>query len=367
MPNRRDALAILVAAAMAGASTPAKAQAGRLRDAFAAKGVLFGAFVSHELIGGYLQDPDYLKLVSAQAGLIAGEHGTSPYTLWQDATTPNFTGLDRELFFAQSNQLPYYGWLLWNDWVPDWLQKSSPAETRKFMERHFEVIMKRDAGRARYWQVVNEPIWVENGLKNGMRDGPYSRAMPGDEYIKWAFKRAREMAPKARLVLSEAHLERADRYGRLQRPAFLALLDRLLDAGTPIDAVALQGHVLSYAPDAGYASDGVREVVDHIAKRKLGVIISEFDVDDRTFPNDIPERDRRVAEAAGKFLRDVFSTKKPELFISFGMSDKFTWMKSIKAHQDVAAYRKPRPLPFDEAMRPKLLRDMMVERLAELA
>jgi len=74
-----------------------------------------------------------------------------------------------------------------------------------------------------------------------------------------------------------------------------------------------------------------------------------------------------VAEAAGKFLRDVFSTQKPELFISFGMSDKFTWMKSIKPHQDVAAYRKPRPLPFDEAMRPKLLRDMMIERLAELA
>jgi endo-1,4-beta-xylanase len=367
MPNRRDALTLLAAAALAGAALPAKAQARSLRDAFADKGVLFGAFVSHELIGGYLRDPDYLKLVTAQAGLIAGEHGTSPYTLWKDPVTPDFTGLDRELFFAQSNQLPYYGWLLWNDWVPDWLQKSSPADTRKFMERHFEAIMKRDDGRARYWQVVNEPIWVENGVKNGMRDGPYSRAMPGDEYIKWAFKRAREMAPNARLVLSEAHLERADRVGRLQRPAFLALLDRLLDAGTPIDAVALQGHVLSYAADAGYASDGVRQVVEHIAKRKLGVIISEFDVDDRTFPTDIAARNRRVAEAAGKFLKDVFSAKKPELFVSFGLSDKFTWLKSIKAHQDLAAYRTPRPLPFDEAMRPKLLRDIMVERLAELA
>ena len=174
----------------------------------------------------------------------------------------------------------------------------------------------------------------------------------GEDYIPWAFKRVRAADPKARLVLTEAHLERADHYGQIQRPAFLALLDRLLDKGTPIDAVGLQGHVLPYA---GYSSDGVQEVIGRIAERKLGVIISEFDVDDRTFPNDITERDRLVAEAGQKFLLDVFQIKKPEALISFGLCVKHSWIRALKAQMAFAPNRYPRPLPFDEMFNPKPL------------
>jgi endo-1,4-beta-xylanase len=231
------------------------------------------------------------------------------------------------------------------------------------MANHVDNLMSRYSGVPKYWQVVNEAVWPEHKLPGGLRAGPYLSAM-GEDYISWAFKRVRAADPKARLVLTEAHLERADAYGKAQRPAFLALLDRLLDKGTPIDAVALQGHVLPYA---GYTSEGVKEVVGHIAERKLGVIISEFDVDDRTFPDDINERDRLVADAGQQLLTDVIQIKKPEAIISFGLSDRYSWIRALPAQKIFAPKRYPRPLPFDETFNPKPLEASIRHSLQTIA
>ncbi len=326
------------------------------------KGVLFGVYVADELIG-QIRDQQYLNLVAQQAGLIAGEHGSSVTRIWRNPGKPDFREFDIELGFARQLAVPFYAWIFWNEHPPEWLKSESPDNVRSFMARHIDVLMSRYGGVPKYWQVVNEAIWPEHKMPGGLRAGPYLTAM-GEDYISWAFKRVRAADPKARLILTEAHLERADHYGKMQRPAFLALLDRLLDKGTPIDAVALQGHVLPYA---GYSSEGVQEVIGRIAERKLSVIISEFDVDDRTFPNDIIERDRLVAEAGQHFLLDVFKIKKPEVIISFGLSDKYSWIRALPAQKTFAPNRFPRPLPYDEMFNPKPLEASIRSSLRSLS
>jgi endo-1,4-beta-xylanase len=326
---------------------PVQASIGKAAEQ---KNVLFGVYVPDELLGR-IRDQQYLNLVSEQAGLIAGEHGSSVTRIWRTRDKPDFREFDIELGFARQLGVPFFAWLFWNEHPPAWLKTESVENIRSFMARHLDAMMERYSGAPKYWQVVNESIWPEHKMPGGLRAGPYLSAM-GEDYIPWAFKRVRAADPQARLILTEAHLERADHYGNMQRPAFLALLDRLLDKGTPIDAVALQGHILPYA---GYSSDGVHEVIGRIAERKLGVVISEFDVDDRTFPDQVVERDRLVAEAGQRFLLDVFRIKKPELLISFGLSDKYSWIRALPAQQAFAPNRYPRPLPFDDTFKPKPL------------
>jgi endo-1,4-beta-xylanase len=347
-----------VSAALRAEAHPA---ANSISDLAQQKSVLFGVYVPSELLGD-MRDPRYLNLVGQQAGLIAGEHGSSVTRIWREPGKPDFREFDMELGLARQLEVPFFAWMFWNEHPPVWLKSESAEKIRSFMARHVDVMMARYSGVPKYWQVVNEAVWPEHKLPGGLRAGPYLRAM-GEDYISWAFKRVRAADPKARLVLTEAHLERADHYGQMQRPAFLALLDRLLDKGTPIDAVALQGHV---APYAGYSSEGVQEVVGRIAERKLDVMITEFDVDDRTFPADIGERDRLVAAAGKRFLLDVFRTKKPETLISFGLSDKYSWIRALPAQKAFAPVRYPRPLPFDELFKPKPLDASIRESLRSL-
>lgn len=358
----REILAGLAAAAMTGAAGADPASPA-LKDVSKQAGIAFGAFVPAAVIDGDMKDDAYLALVARQAAIVGGEHGTAPARVWSNPEKPDFWAFDAELNFAEKLKVPYYGWLFWNEYLPDWLKRASTSEVSDFMERHVQTILTRSKGRVRYWEPVNEPIWPDHGVPGGLRDGPYTQAM-GERYIDWAFHKARDLAPDARLILNEAHLERDDRFGRIQRPAFLALLDRLLERGVPIDAVGLQGHI---APYTGYSSTGVQEVIGHIKEKGLGVVISEFDVDDRSFPDDPAARDQAVAKAGKQFLDDVFGIKKPEVLLCFGLSDRYSWLKFDAQMKQAQPNRTPRPLPFDDAFMPKPLEGVIRDALRKAA
>ena len=80
-----------------------------------------------------------------------------------------------------------------------------------------------------------------------LREGPFLARL-GVDYIANSFKRARSVDPAAKLVLNETHTERDDAFGLVFRNGLLALVDLLLDQGMPLDAVGLQGHIMSDAP-----------------------------------------------------------------------------------------------------------------------
>jgi endo-1,4-beta-xylanase len=146
--------------------------------------------------------------------------------------------------------------------------------------------------------VVNEPFWPMDRQAGGWRDGPWFAAM-GPSYVERAFRRVAAIDKTARLALNEAQRDNDHGWGRSIRPLLAGLVDRLLDAGAPVDIIGLQSHLkpqrpADYAAFAGYVAD--------FGKRDLSVSITEFDIDDSALPDDSAARDRAVA-AVGADLR----------------------------------------------------------------
>ncbi|BCP51882.1 beta-xylanase [Kaistia sp. 32K] len=272
-----------------------------------------------------------------------------------DQFRPN--GAEAILAFAATTGVPVHGHALaWNESRPDWLMKLSKAEKRKALDRHIDETVGHFAGRLPSWNVVNEPFWPGHGRPGDFRDGPWLQAF-GPGYVERAFKRAQAADPKARLVLNEAMTEAWTEDGARIRKALLRLIDTLQDAGVRLDAVGLQGHLQPGRPfdDAGFA-----DFLHEIAERKVEIWITELDVDDSSFADDIPERDAAVAARYRDFLGAVLAVPAVTTVITWQLADSASWYDHAARELDPDAARLPRPLPFDEQFRPKPAFDAMV-------
>jgi endo-1,4-beta-xylanase len=86
------------------------------------------------------------------------------------------------------------------------------------------------------------------------------------------------------------------------------------------------------------------------------VLITELDVIDDKFPADTAERDARVAEVARSYLEAVCEVVHPKAFITWGLSDRYTWVPTWFKRRDGLPNR---PLPLDADLKPKPLFDVI--------
>ena len=120
--------------------------------------------------------------------------------------------------------------------------------------------------------------------------------------MRRAFERVATVDRKTKLVLNEAQTERDDDVGLAVRRGLLQLVDELKHAGVPLHAVGLQRHLQPrYPHDPGRFT----EFLHALAERGVDIYMTEFDVRDDTFPDDIAARDAMIAETAEKFLNNV--------------------------------------------------------------
>ena len=250
--------------------------------------------------------------------------------------------------------------LIWNnDAQPAWLNALSADEMKAVVDEHIERIVSRYAGRVKSWDVVNEPVGTEPFGKLTLRKGPFLARL-GVDYIADSFRRARSVDPQARLVLNETHTERDDSFGLQYRKGLLSLLDRLLDQGVPIDGVGLQGHL---QPDIPFEPEAFTEFLDEIARRGLFIEITELDVNDKSFPHDIPARDARVAETYARFLGAVFANRAVRSISFWQLGDRASYYYFNAIYSEPSASRRPRPLLFDLRLLPKPALDAVIEAL----
>jgi endo-1,4-beta-xylanase len=140
--------------------------------------------------------------------------------------------------------------------------------------------------------------------------------------------------------------------GRSNRRGLLDLVDRLKDAGVRLDAVGLQGHLQpQYPRDNGRFA----EFVDALGKRGVDIYITEFDVRDDTFPDDLAARDAAVAQTAQEFFAAVLPMPAVKMLITWQLADKYSFYTADARRKMPQALRRPRPLPFDETMQQKPL------------
>ncbi len=330
-----------------------------LADAARPRGLRYGASVAYEVY----DDPAYAELYRRQVGILTTDWALKFDAIRPDRATWWFDGGDDMLAFARGIGAPLRGHaLVWNENAPGWLwalvEAGELAEVRRVFDEHVERVVDRYRGRLHSWDVVNEPFWPGHGLPGGWRDGPWYRAY-GEGYVRRAFELARRHDPEVRLVLNEAHTERMDDVGEAVRRGLVGLVRELLDAGVDLYAVGLQGHLYAYFEETtAYDYPRFAAFVHELGELGVRVFITELDVSDEWLIRQgkgAAERDAWVAEQYRSFLGEVLQVPAVEVVITWQLADKYSWLR---------AWAPVRPLPFDDALRPKPAFHALREALA---
>lgn len=306
-------------------------------------GLTFGAAGGDELF----HDEAYRRLFTTQAALFTPENALKFDALQPQQGVFNFATADALVDGARRFGLAVRGHTLaWNDWPPAWLKELSHAETIRVFDAYLDRVVPHFAGRVASWDVVNEPFWLGKDKPGTFRPGPWYDAM-GADYVFRAFRRTAELDPTAKLVLNEAWTESDDPVGRAVRRSLLNLVDRIQDKGLRLDGVGLQGHLLPRLPhDFGAFADFLHQ----LAERRIEILITEFDVDDQSFPAAIPARDKAVADYASGFLHAALAVPAVSTVITWGLSDRYTWWNDPATMVSHGSTRLARPLPYDDVL-----------------
>lgn len=342
---------------MLGALLPLKTNASQREDlgaAAARAGITFGTSIAADT----LVTPPQAALYHRHARILTVDWALTFSHLRPEADQFLTGDAEAILAFAAPGGTPVHGHALaWNESRPDWLMKLSTAERRKALDRHIDETVAHFKGRLPSWNVVNEPFWPGHGLPGDFRDGPWLQAF-GPGYVTRAFQRTQAADPRARLVLNEAMTEAWTEDGARVRQGLLRLVDTLQDAGVRLDAVGLQGHLRPGRPydDAGFAA-----FLHQLAERQVEIWITELDVDDAPFPDDVGARDAAVAARYRDFLGAVLAVPAVTTVITWQLADSASWYVHMAAERDPGARRMPRPLPFDAVFEPKPAYDAMLD------
>jgi endo-1,4-beta-xylanase len=366
-PTRRAVLQSLSVAALgAGPPTgPLSAQPAprSLGELAASRGLLFGAsFATHEL--DKPTGANYAALYLGDAKIITSELEFKMSTLRPSPGSIQFDPPDRFMAFARAADMKTRGHtLIWNDDLPAWIKALSNTEATALLDSHLTAVMTRYKGRVHSWDVVNEPIAPWENTPGKMRTGPFYAAL-GRGYIDRSFRLARQLDPTAKLVLNEQSTDRFDDYGKSFRDNFGQLVDDLLSAGVPIDAIGLQCHLM---PSKPFDFDGYARYIERFTKAGLEVHITELDVEDVALSSDPLERDGAIAKVYADFLSVVLQNKRITQLILWQLGDGHSWYTYQSIEKGVMdPNRRPRPLLYDANYKVKPAWSAVANALAKM-
>jgi endo-1,4-beta-xylanase len=351
---RGSAMGAVVAMGVAGR---AQVTAVSIRAAGAGRGILAGSAVD---VGRLRTDAAYEELLKAQVGIVVAEREFKFGPLRPTPTTYFFDAADYLAAFAEANGMKLRGHnFVWHRQLPAWFESYVTKENaEQVLVDHIEHVGGRYAGKIHSWDVVNEAIQVSDGLEDGFRNSPWQKVLGKlaggvPEYIEVAFRTARRVDPKALLVYNDYGIEGEDEGSAAKRAAVMGLLRAMQKKGVPVDALGVQSHLVAVKEDGSKPvyGKGLMKMIAEARKMGLKVLVTEMDVNDRYLAPAIGPRDAMVAEMYGSYLGTVLKDPAVIAVLTWGITDKYTWLN----HEDARADKLPeRPLPFDEAMQPKL-------------
>jgi GH35 family endo-1,4-beta-xylanase len=248
-----------------------------------------------------------------------------------------FASADRIVKFASDHQMKVKGHcLIWHypSELPSYLTYAMPAEeVRKAIENHITTLVGRYRGKIHAWDVVNEAVDDNEGLRKS-----FFLNKLGEGYIGEAFHVAHEADSNALLIYNDYGAEGlCDKSDRVY-----SLVKKLIGDGVPIDEVGLQMHLSAW----NYPKpEDVAANVRRLAQLGLKVNISEMDVEIKKVPGDLPER----LEAQRRVYHDVIAACLKERNFTditfWGFTDAYSWIDEWYGPDD--------PLLFDEEYQPK--------------
>jgi endo-1,4-beta-xylanase len=318
---------------------------GSLKAHAAARGLLTGCAVNANL---FREDEDFRKLLAEQYNIVVPENCLKWNMLRPTADTYNFADADSLVAFAEDNGMKVRGHnFVWHEALPNWFAATvNKDNAQKFLVDHIHTVGERYKGKIHSWDVVNEAIWIPDGRSDGLRSSTPWFEMLGPGYIDLAFKTARQADPTALLTYNDYGIEYDNEKEGKKRTAVLALLRRMKANNVPLDALGIQSHIHAVSKDS--FSKGVRELADGAQALGLQVFVTELDVnDDAVATDNTAARDKIVADVYRSYLTTALDGPQVKAVLTWGASDKNTWLnkgtKFRRQHPD----RLQRPLPLD--------------------
>jgi endo-1,4-beta-xylanase len=335
-----------------------KAQMGApgvsIRAAGAGRGILAGCAVS---VRSLRNDADYKKLLQEQMGIVVAESEFKFGPLRPTPTTFFFDDADYLAAYAEANGMKLRGHnFVWHRQLPKWFDSYVTKENaEQVLVNHIEQVGGRYAGKIHSWDVVNEAIQVSDGLLGGFRNSPWQKVLGGEgpvpAYIEVAYRTARRVDAKALLVYNDYGIEGEDDASAKKREAVMGLLREMQRRQVPLDALGVQSHITAVNKDGSVPEygAGLMKMIAEARKMGLKVLVTEMDVNDRYVAPAIGPRDAAVAKMYGSYLGTVLRDPAVIAVLTWGITDKYTWLD----REDARADGEPeRPLPFDAEMQP---------------
>lgn len=355
---RAAAVAIIGGAATSVGTASAAADLGglpalwRIADR---RGIQFGSSTSTWQVA----DRAYAALHARQSRLLLTEDDLLWYRLKPTPDAPlEFERADRIVRFAQSGGQRVLGaHLVWDQgfghgWSHHDLWGMSGSEARHTLFGTVRAVVARYRDSIGTWSVVNEAVSESPEGDRGLRQDVPWYATIGRSYVRESFEVARVQSPAGLLVLNEFGFEAPGRFGtdpRRKRRNTLLVIDDLLSAGAPVGALGIQGHLDAQGFARGFDEVGYRSFLGEVADRGLRILVTELDVLDDGLPGDPRARDRGVADVYRRFLDVVLDEPAVSAVLTFGLSDRYTWLEQAYPRRDGRARR---PLPFDRRLAP---------------
>jgi endo-1,4-beta-xylanase len=140
------------------------------------------------------------------------------------------------------------------------------------------------------------------------------------------------------------------------------MLDGLLRDGVPVHALGIQAHLHGDRFAERFDAGAYRAFLSDVASRRLKIVITEMDVLDDGLPAKVAPRDAAIADAYRTYLETALAEPAVTSLVTFGLSDRYTWLQEDYPRNDGAARR---PLPFDDSMRPKPALDALTTSLRD--
>jgi endo-1,4-beta-xylanase len=300
-----------------------------------------------------ISDRAYRRLFGREAAILFTE---DDLLWWRLRPTPtsdlDFGYGDRIIGFAEDQGMLVFGaHLVWDQgygdgWTDRDLRGLSVDRARTLLFGTVEDVARRYRGRMAGWSVANEVV-DSSGLRT---DVPWFATI-GPTYVEEAFHVAHEADPQAVLVLNDFGFETDEDFApaEAKRAAALDVLGRLVDTKVPVHALGIQAHLNAGRFRDGFDADAYRRFLSDVAGLGVHLLITELDVLDDGLPPAVGPRDRGVADVVSRYLDVALDEPAVVALMTFGLSDRYTWLQEDYPRQDGASRR---PLPFDDRLRP---------------
>jgi endo-1,4-beta-xylanase len=307
----------------------------------------------------HLSDYDTVLLKTHFSSLTA-ENDMKPQRTINEDGEYTFAAGDRIVAFAQANNLLVRGHtLVWHNQTDEWFYRDDDGEyldkeqMLERMQNYIHQVLEHYRGKVYCWDVVNEAV-SNNAVEGELyRQGTDWFNICGPDYVEMAFRYAHEADPNIKLFYNDYNL-----IDPVKRDKAYTMLKNLLDRGTPIHGVGMQGHWTMQDVNR----ENIGAAIDKFASLGLEVHITELDLSVYPFYHNIPreelpkevkeftpETERLQAEKYGEIF-DVLRKKKDKVTsVTFwGVADNKTWLSNyfVRGRTDY-------PLLFDRGYEAK--------------